>query len=93
MEEPRRYNRRMATEQVLIGGTTAALCLAGLRHAEWLLEHTRKGRRLATRFGDVGAARILKLLLLAGALFGGLLASGIINPIRWSSPPDAVQPS
>jgi hypothetical protein len=83
----------MATEQILMGGMTAALCVLGLWNVEWLLEHTRKGRRLVARFGESGAARILKLLLLAGVVFGGLLGTGIINPIRWSSPPASVQPS
>ena len=83
----------MPIEQTLIGGMTAALCILGLWNVEWLLEHTRKGRRLVVRFGDVGASRILKLLLLAGVLFGGLLATGVVNPVRWSSPSPAVQPS
>lgn len=83
----------MAFEQIFIGSATAILCLMGLGNVPWLLEHTRKGQRLVKRFGDPGATRILKLLLVAGAVFGGLLAAGIINPIRWSSPPAAVQPS
>ena len=83
----------MGIEQTIIGGATAALCLLGFWKVEWLLEHSRNGRRLAARFGDLGATRILKLLLLAGAVFGTLLAAGIINPIRWSSPPAAVEPS
>lgn len=77
----------MAAEQILIGGMTAALCVLGLWNVDWLLEHTRKGRRLVARFGEVGASRVLKMLLLAGAIFGGLLAGGIINPIHWSSSP------
>ena len=83
----------MAIEQTIIGGATATLCLIGFWKVEWLLEHSRNGRRLVARFGDLGATRILKLLLLTGALFGTLLAAGIINPIRWSSPPAAVEPS
>ncbi len=83
----------MAIEQMIIGGGTAALCLAGFWKVAWLLEHSRMGRRLVARFGDLGATRILKLLLLAGAVFGTLLAAGVINPIRWSSPPAAVEPS
>lgn len=83
----------MAIEQIIIGGATAALCLFGFWKVGWLLEHTKKGRRLVGKFGDLQAGRILKLLLLMGAVFGTLLAAGIINPIRWSSPPAAVQPS
>lgn len=83
----------MPTEQILIGGLTAVLCMMGLRNLRWLLDQTSKGQKLVARFGDPGAARILKLLLLAGALFGTLLATGVINPIRWSSPPAAVEAS
>ena len=78
---------------MIIGVGTATLCLIGFLKVEWLLEHSRKGRQLAARFGDLGATRILKLLLLTGAVFGTLLAAGIINPIRWSSPPAVVEPS
>lgn len=83
----------MEIEQIIIGGATAALCLVGVWQADWLLEHTKKGRRLVAKFGDLQAARILRLLLLLGAVFGTLLAAGIISPIRWSSPPAVVQPS
>lgn len=73
----------MSPEQIFIGGATALLCLAGLRHNAWLLEHTRKGRRLVDCFGAVRAVWILRSLFIAGALFGALLAIGAINPVRW----------
>lgn len=73
----------MASEQLFIGGATAVLCLAGLRHDAWLLEHTSKGRRLVRRFGAHRATLIMRLLLAMGFVFGGLLAAGLVNPIRW----------
>jgi hypothetical protein len=73
----------MSPEQVVIGSATAVLCLAGLRHKSWLLEHTRKGRRLVDCFGTVRAAWILRGLFATGAIFGALLATGVINPVHW----------
>ena len=73
----------MPLEQIFIGGATALLCLAGLCHNAWLLEHTRKGRRLVDCFGTVRAVWILRCLFVAGAIFGVLLATGVINPVRW----------
>lgn len=73
----------MSPEQAFVGTATAVLCLAGLRCNAWLLEHTRKGRRLVGRFGTVPAVWILRGLFVAGAIFGVLLATGVINPVRW----------
>jgi hypothetical protein len=73
----------MPPEQILIGSATAAMCLAGLCHQGWLLERTRKGRRLAERFGESTGAWMLRLLLALGLGFGVLLAAGIINPVRY----------
>ncbi|MCA9055870.1 MAG: hypothetical protein KDA75_18680 [Planctomycetaceae bacterium] len=72
----------MNPEQLLIGGTTAAMCLAGLWHQGWLLEHTRKGQRLVAWCGSANAAWLLRLLLAAGLGFGVMLAIGVINPLR-----------
>ena len=60
--------RGMPLEQIFIGSATAVLCLAGLRSNAWLLEHTRKGRRLVDCFGTVRAVWILRVLFAAGAL-------------------------
>jgi len=73
----------MPLEQIFIGSATAVLCLAGLRNNAWLLEHTRKGRRLVDCFGTVKAVWILRGLFIAGAIFGALLATGVINPVHW----------
>lgn len=81
--DPDRYNRCMPPEQVFIGGATAALCLAGIWKGPWLLEHTRKGQRLVNWFGPDRAPWVLRFAMISGAIFGILLAIGIINPIRW----------
>jgi hypothetical protein len=81
----------MNLEQLLIGGMTAALCATGLWHDEWLLVHTRKGRKLIAWFGDGRAPWVLRTLLALGLGFGLLLASGILNPIRWDRPSSAAR--
>jgi hypothetical protein len=73
----------MNLEQVLVGGLTAALCVTGLWHDDWLLTNTRKGRKLIAWFGDDRAPWVLRTLLALGLGFGLLLATGILNPIRW----------
>ncbi len=73
----------MNYEQVLIGGMTAALCVAGLWQEQWLLSQTRKGQRLVRWFGDGRAPWVLRLLLAFGFGFGTLLAVGVLNPVRW----------
>jgi hypothetical protein len=73
----------MPPEQILIGAATAVLCVIGLLQRRWLLENTRKGRWLVERFGPVRAAWLLCVLLAGGAVFGTLLATGIVNPVQW----------
>lgn len=77
------YNAVMEPEQVFIGSATAILCLLGLWQNAWFLEHTRKGRRLADRLGIRNARWVVRGLFAAGAVFGVLLAAGVINPVRW----------
>ncbi len=63
-----------------------AMILASLMflfREQWFLAETTKGQRLVQRFGAVRALWILRGLLLALAILGGLLAAGIIHPIRW----------
>jgi hypothetical protein len=76
----------MPAEQILIGGTTAAMCLAGLCKQAWLLEHTRKGRKLVAWCGAEYAPWIVRLLCALGVGFGLLLATGVINPLSSGSP-------
>lgn len=73
----------MTYEQIFIGGATAAMCCAGLFSEEWLLENTRKGRRLVNWFGDGRAPWVLRSLLGIGLGFGLALATGLVNPIHW----------
>ena len=73
----------MPGDQIFIGSATCVLCLAGLWQHAWLMEHSRYGRGLVRWFGHDRAPWILRGLLALGALFGALLAVGIVNPIRW----------
>ena len=73
----------MPSEQILIGAATAVLCAIGLVQRRWLLENTRKGRWLVERVGPVRAAWVLVALLAGGAVFGALLAIGIVKTVRW----------
>ncbi len=73
----------MPAEQIFIGAATCVLCLIGVWHASWLLEHTRKGQFLVNRLGETTGRNVLLVLLAIGATFGALLACGIVNPIRW----------
>ncbi len=81
----------MMTEQFLIGGATAMLCVHGLWRQQWLLTETRKGQLLVRWFGPQSAPWVLRICLALGVGFGILLAAGVINPVRWSSssPPPA----
>ncbi len=72
----------MPAEQILIGGTTAAMCVAGLFKQQWLLVNTRKGQRLVQCVGEAGAPWVLRLLCLLGIGFGVALAAGLINPLN-----------
>lgn len=82
----------MTNDQIVIGGTTAVLCAVGLWNNAWLLENTRKGRRLVAWCGGEKAAWILRLLLLLGLGFGVLLSIGIVNPLR-DAPADSGRPA
>ena len=70
-------------EQILIGALVALLAAHGLWKARWLLEQTRKGQRLTHWLGFERALITLRVILLLGALFGILLATNVIRPIRW----------
>lgn len=74
----------MLDSQVFMGIAVAFLCLVGLATHRWLVEQTAKGHRLSARFGEAEARWIVQFLFAAGILFGGALASGLINPVRWN---------
>jgi hypothetical protein len=73
----------MPREQLLIGIIIAGSCLAGLWCETWLLTGTRKGGWLVRQFGLNRARWVLRFLLFAGIIFGGLLAANVIRPLRW----------
>jgi len=70
-------------DQIFMGAAVALCCAAGLFHQRWFLEQTPKGQRLIRRFGETGGTWLFRGLLIVGLLFGGLLAMGVIHPIRW----------
>jgi hypothetical protein len=84
----------VAAEQVFIGLTTSGLCAVGIAQEEWFLRETRKGRRLVELCGNRNAAWVLRSLLALGVAFGLALASGFVNPVRWTataaSPPHRI---
>ncbi|HID22309.1 MAG TPA: hypothetical protein EYP14_07900 [Planctomycetaceae bacterium] len=73
---------QMRNDQTFMGIAVVAICAAGWWHARWFLSETKKGQRLVRWFGRQGALRVFRSLMIAGAVFGALLAAGIINPIR-----------
>jgi hypothetical protein len=66
-----------------MGVALVLTCLLVLLRERWFLAETGKGQRLVKRFGVNGATWLLRGLLLAGAVFGGLLAGGVIQPVKW----------
>lgn len=75
----------MVGEQVFIGLTTSGLCAVGLAREAWFLCETKKGRRLVDLCGPRNALWLLRCLFALGVLFGLALASGLVNPIRWTA--------
>jgi hypothetical protein len=74
----------MISSQTAMGVMVTVLCLYGLWRHRWFYENTRKGRRLARWFGEIGGMRVLIALLFAGMVFGLLLAFDVIRPIQWA---------
>jgi hypothetical protein len=73
----------MIRQNVLVGVIVVALCVMVASRDRWVLDHTKKGKRLVDWFGPDRAIWVLRLLLFIGIVFGGLLAAGIIRPIQW----------
>jgi len=73
----------MLRHNVLVGGTIVLLCALLLPKERWLLEKTAKGQRLIHWFGPGSAVWVLRGLIAAGMIFGGLLAAEIIRPVQW----------
>ena len=82
----------MAAEQVFIGLTTSGLCAVGLAREAWFLSETKKGQRLVRLCGTRNAMWVLRGLFVVGVLFGLALATGVVNPIRWSNSSASVKP-
>lgn len=68
---------------VLVGTVIVLLCSWALFKQAWILERSHKGQGLVRRFGPQAGPWVLRTLLAVGIVFGGLLAAGIIRPIRW----------
>ncbi|HEY4259556.1 MAG TPA: hypothetical protein VGM98_05345 [Schlesneria sp.] len=71
------------SQDTAMGIAIVLVCLMLLFRDQWFLVQTTKGQRLVQRFGVTRALWIFRGLLLALAILGGLLAAGIIHPIRW----------
>lgn len=73
----------MSRESLILGTGTALIGAVGLLRREWLLAETPKGRMLVESIG-ISRARVLHatacLILL---IFGALLATGLLTPLRW----------
>lgn len=74
----------MHKDQVIVGTLVVMLCVAGLVKDRWILTQSRYGKFLARKFGETQGLWILRTLLAAMALFGVLLATDVIRPIRWN---------
>ncbi len=71
------------SQDMVMGTAIVLVCLILLFRERWFLAETGKGQRLVRRFGIARAVWILRGLLLVIAILGGLLAGGIVRPIRW----------
>ena len=74
----------MIATQTAMGAMIVGLCLFGIWRRDWMLINSRYGRRLVIWFGPDGGRRALIGLLIAGIVFGILLAANVIHPIQWS---------
>jgi len=73
----------MARQDLLVGVITVFCSAHLLFFDRWFLEKTRIGQRLTGWFGPDRDIWILRGLSLVGMIFGGLLAAGIIRPVKW----------
>lgn len=76
------------SQDTAMGVAMILFCLMLLFRERWFLAETTKGQRLVQRFGSATAIWILRGCLFAVALLGGLLAVGIVKPIRWGRTTD-----
>ena len=74
----------MIDPQLFMGIAIATLCLVAVANERGLLTNTRKGQRIVEQFGERRARWIVRAVFGVGALFGGALAKGLINPVHWN---------
>ncbi|MFK7776541.1 MAG: hypothetical protein QM501_00285 [Gimesia sp.] len=71
------------SENELIGGAVLLFSFLGLIKEQWFLANTRKGQRLTKWFGPARAIWVMRVIFVTGIIFGGLLATSMIQPIQW----------
>lgn len=71
------------SQDLAMGIAIVLACLMFLSQEQRFLTQTTKGQRLVQRFGATRAPWIFRGMLLALTILGGLLAAGIIHPVRW----------
>lgn len=74
----------MITPQVFMGLGIFVMCAVGLVNERWLLSNSRRGQRLAEKYGRAKAQWIVRTVFGVGAIFGGALAAGLVNPVDWN---------
>ena len=74
----------MIDPQVFMGCGIASLSVLAIANENWLLTRTPRGQRLTVWCGDHRARWSIRLFFSVCILFGGALACGIVNPVRWN---------
>lgn len=72
----------MPKDQIFIGSVFAVVCLIVVWQARWMSEHSRMGRGLASWLGETAGLWTLRGIFAALAVFGVLLATGVVSPPR-----------
>ncbi|GAB4148993.1 MAG: hypothetical protein Tsb009_23090 [Planctomycetaceae bacterium] len=73
----------MFNDQIVMGAGIAFVSAIGFFKANWILAETRKGQWLTENLGKQQASWTLHGVMLAGVVFGLLLATDFIRPMRW----------
>ncbi|MBA4031818.1 MAG: hypothetical protein C0478_13135 [Planctomyces sp.] len=71
------------SQELAMGVAVAAVGLYFTGRAPWIVAETRKGRWLKERLGEAHAIQFVRFVAITFTLLGLLLASGIIEPLRW----------
>lgn len=75
---------RIPQDTVMGLAMAVASCMLLVKE-QWFLNQTQKGQALVKWFGAKTAIWVLRGILAATALLGGLLAGGIVRPIQWGN--------